>query len=106
MAFAAVTGRSLHAQTTREDLPRLPAVSARPDGGEVADAKRRRTSFDELQLLVPVTPLLCWSHSAMENPQGSRRNAEDNDPAKGSAMQSETVVDPIIGPTARRRRDP
>jgi hypothetical protein len=105
MAFVGVTGCSLHAQKTHEDLPPLPPISARRDGSDIVDAKRRRTSFDELQLLVPVTPLFCWSHSAMENPQGSRRNAEGNELIKDGALQSETAMDPIVGPVVRPRRD-
>jgi hypothetical protein len=73
---------------------------------ETVDAKGRRSSFDELQLLVPVTPLVCWSHSAAENPQGSRRNAESNELAKDGAVPSEAAMDPMVGPVERPRRDP
>jgi hypothetical protein len=99
-------GCAVHAQTAREDLPPLPAVSARPNGSEAADANRRWLSFDELQLLVPVTPFLCWSHSAMENPQGSRRNTEGSGLTTDSALRPETAMDPIVGPVVRPRRDP
>lgn len=104
------TEGAVHAQATHDDLPPLPAASGRSHGKESVDAKRRRSSFDELQLLVPATPLLCWSHSPMENPQGSRDNAGGNEMAKDGVLRGDTaadpITDPIINPVPRPRRDP
>ena len=106
MVAVIAMGSVAHAQTTRDELPPLPAVSMQSHKSETGDAQRRRSSFDELQLLVPVTPLLCWSHSSAENPQGSRRNAEGNELAKDSAVPSGAAMDPIVGPVVHPRRDP
>ncbi|HZD77600.1 MAG TPA: hypothetical protein VE218_11380, partial [Acidobacteriaceae bacterium] len=106
MVAVIAMGSVAHAQTTRDDLPPLPVVSMESHKSETVDAQRRRSSFDELQLLVPATPLLCWSHSAAENPQGSRRSAEGTELAGNGASRRETAMDPIVGPVERPRRDP
>ena len=106
MASACASGFTLHAQIARDDLPPLPAVGMQSHKSETVDEKRRRSSFDELQLLVPATPLLCWSHAAAENPQGSRRNAGGNELAQDGALPSEAAMDPMVGPVARPRRNP
>jgi hypothetical protein len=60
----------------------------------------------QFRLLVPPTPLLCWSHSAMENPQGGRNNAENGDVVTDTTLRSEILLDPMLGPIALPRRDP
>ena len=98
-----------HAQNTRDDLPPLPDTNVRSHAREAA-AGNGPSSLDEFQLLVPAAPLVCWSHSAMENPQGDRHNAENSDAVTDSALRREvtreTTIDPILGSVAPQRRDP
>ena len=98
-----------HAQSTRDDLPPLPDTNVRSHAREAA-AGKRPSSLDEFQLLVPPAPLLCWSHSATENPQGDRHNAENSDVVTDSVLRRdatrEATMDPILGSVAPPRSDP
>ncbi len=100
---------ALHAQNARDDLPPLPDTNARSRAREAA-AGKSSSSLDEFQLLVPAAPLLCWSHSAAENPQGDRYNAENSDVVTDSTLRREatreTTMDPLLGSVAPLRRDP
>ena len=98
-----------HAQSTRDDLPPLPDTNVRSHAREAA-AGNSPSSLDEFQLLVPAAPLVCWSHSAAENPQGDRHNAENSDVVTDSTLRRdatrEITMDPILGSVAPLRRDP
>jgi hypothetical protein len=60
----------------------------------------------QFRLLVPPTPLLCWSHSEMENPQSDRDNAENGDAVTDARLRRGILLDPMLGPIALPRRDP
>ena len=100
---------ALHAQSTRDDLPPLPDTNVRSHAHD-ADGGKSPSSLDEFQLLVPPAPLVSWSHSAMENPQGDRHNAENSDVVTDSVLRRdatrEATMDPILGSVAPPRRDP
>jgi hypothetical protein len=105
---------ALHAQSTRDDLPPLPDTNVPSHAREAAAGNSPSLSLDEFQLLVPAAPLVCWSHSAMENPQGDRHNSEKSDAVTDSALQRqaareatrEATMDPILGSVAPLHRDP
>jgi hypothetical protein len=109
IALIIAAAPALHAQSTRDDLPPLPDTDVRSHPREAA-AGKSPSSLDEFQLLVPPAPLLCWSHSAAENPQGDRHNAENReavtDPAVRRDATREATMDPILGSVAPLRRDP
>jgi hypothetical protein len=109
IALIIAAAPALHAQSTREDLPPLPDTNVRSHPREAA-AGKNPSSLDEFQLLVPAAPLVCWSHSAAENPQGDRNNAvnsdAETDPALRREATREATVDPILGSVAPPHRDP
>jgi hypothetical protein len=109
IALIIAAAPALHAQSTRDDLPPLPDTNVRSHAREAA-AGKNPSLLDEFQLLVPPAPLLCWSHSAAENPQGDRHNAENSDAVTDSALRREATreatLDPILGSVAPLRRDP
>jgi hypothetical protein len=98
-----------HAQRSRDELPPLPDANVRSHTREAA-AGKSSSSLDEFQLLVPPAPLVCWSHSAMENPQGDRQNTVNSDAVTDPALRreatKESIIDPILGSVAPLRRDP
>jgi hypothetical protein len=109
IALVIAASPASHAQSTRDELPPLPDSNVRSHNREAA-AGKSSSSLDELQLLVPVAPLVSWSHSAMENPQGDRHNAVNSDAVTDPALQREATreatIDPILGSVAPLRRDP
>jgi hypothetical protein len=109
MACVIAASQPSHAQSTRDELPPLPDANVRSHAREAAGDKSP-SSLDEFQLLVPPASLVCWSHSAMENPQGDRHNAENGDAVTDSALRREATreatIDPILGSVAHLRRDP
>ena len=109
IASVIAAARPSHAQNTRDDLPPLPDTNVRSHA-RAAGGGKSSSSLDEFQLLVPAAPLVCWSHSAAENPQGDRHNAESSDAVTDSTLRREatreTTMDPILGSVAPLRRDP
>jgi hypothetical protein len=105
IALVVVAAPALHAQSARDDLPPLPDATLRSHAREAA-AGKSPSLVDEFQLLVPPPPLICWSHSALENPQGDHHNEENSDVVTDSPLPREATIDPVLGSVAPLRRDP
>jgi hypothetical protein len=102
IAFVTATEPAMHAQSPRDDLPPLRT----PRASSPAEQRQRPMGEFQFRLLVPPTPLLCWSHPPMENPQGGRDNAENGDAVTDATLRRGILLDPMLGPIAPPRRDP
>jgi hypothetical protein len=106
IALNIAAAQALHVQSSRDDLPPLSDTNVRSHARKAA-AGKNPASLDEFQLLVPAAPLVCWSHSAMENPPSNRNSAKNSDAVTDSALRREATREgTILGSVVPLHRDP
>jgi hypothetical protein len=94
------------AQTTHDDLPPLKATDSAANAHTAgkADGAGKPISVMDFEMLVPPAQLICWSHGAGENPQGSHNNG-DGDGARRSSEPGDPHSDPILTTTSATPRN-
>jgi hypothetical protein len=111
IAIGTMSGATLSAQTTHEEIPPLmnahPATKANAVAVLEIGPSHDPMSLNDLEILVPATQLLCWSHAPSENPQGSNDFGESDNRAVPSSRRARDALDPMLGdPLAPQGRPP
>ena len=99
-ATIAIAPASL-AQAAHDDLPPLKATdsAANTDAARKPEDAGKPISLMDFEMLVPPAQLICWSHGAGENPQGSHNNGDGDGASRGSEP-GEPRSDPILTTTS------
>jgi hypothetical protein len=107
-ALAVAIAPASLAQAAHDDLPPLQeagSVAANTGAKVKTDGAGSPISVTDLQMLVPAAQLICWSHGASENPQGSHDIGEEEDRTNRHSPPGSSHPDPILTVTTPIPRD-